>query len=132
MRHFKKVNLKAKKNQRIIVQHLRDLANAERAPEDLECGICDEMRVFYGRDFSNRLITLMREWPEFINEHGQYRFGYIVPAKNSTAHHAYESPLKKWGNREYGQARRRLCAWLADQLEEFIEHGEKMQSRSKP
>ena len=96
-----------------ISNALRRMAQGELV-SNYECGICgnllrlEEQRVIdYVPD--EELSYLMRAWPEFSGDGDFPVWG---------GQHRYHSDAPKWGDDEYGRARKRLCIYLAEKFEE--------------
>ena len=94
-----------------IKEYLYSLASGED-PQFLEDGICFNLTEKFGTSlFSN----VWEDWDEFTGSSV-----YPVPCMGSKAADAYEAASKRgslWEGK-YGDTRRRLCLWLADNIEE--------------
>lgn len=91
--------------------HLLRWASGE-APRDNTRGVCLNLLVLT-RDFDlyKKMETITKEWPEYSGN-----AEYPVPHDTLPPEGAYSWSETLWtGN--YGAARRRLCAWLAEQPE---------------
>jgi len=107
-----------------VVEHLRDLASGDVQPCQLSNGLCwDLTQVLQLRWQFVGEVAL--RWPE----NAERSYHYPVPSYDSshdqrTAYNFYrlfETGFTKWGDNPYGDARRRLCDWLADWLEDNME-----------
>jgi hypothetical protein len=62
-------------------------------------------------DGEDELLDMMQAWPEFSGEE-------FFPVPGGEALYVnYDVP--KWGDDEYGRARKRLCIYLAEKFEEM-------------
>lgn len=96
-----------------LSKHLRKLGTGEVLPVEADCGICYELeRMLPTYKGVRHVIKLMQSWPEYSGDED-----YPVPHFMLPASDAYHYVDDLWGDDEYGNARRRLCTWLADQLE---------------
>ena len=100
-----------------VPQHLRDLATGHEYVGDLYKGICYELSEEY--DIPYELTQyLSMEWPECADDTGEFP----VPHPHLSPRDAYSCESSVWANDPYGDARRRLCAFLADRFEELISY----------
>ena len=85
---------------------------AGEAPRGIRSGICFNLsNLTQDSDLYKKIETITKEWPEYSGN-----AEYPVPHDTLTPKGAYLWPGNLWtGN--YGAARRRLCAWLAEQPE---------------
>jgi len=95
-----------------MINHLRKLSTGEIQPKDDELGICAEIESFFSDSDSDEIMQLSKKWPEFSGDRH-----FPVPNKSRSAQKAFMFIDYLWGDDDYGDARRRLCAWLADELE---------------
>lgn len=111
------------------IEWLYDLADSEVEPDDDTCGLCTTFDKHIAREYNlleGEIDTAMKDWPERCKDSSIW---YPVPHAEFGAQCAYRlavvpsaSPyLNMWGGCEYGDARRRLCAWVADWLETHME-----------
>ena len=98
-----------------VVEHLRKLGNKEIKPKDADYGICAEMEEMMSFTAQMAISRLMSAWP-LVSD----RLAYPVP-------HPYMSAVKAfyfysddiWADDEYGDNRRALCLWLADEIDKM-------------
>jgi hypothetical protein len=94
-----------------LVAHLRALGKGEIQPLDKHQGICFEVLVRFGPE-RQRIKALFSSWPKFS---GCQK--WPVPHPECDAVFAAVSSNNLWADDDYGNNRRELCLWLADQLE---------------
>ena len=88
------------------IQILRDLGTGKRRPKCSAEGLCVEMCAF-------RMVSdLAPKWSEYSGNNE-----YPVPHPTLDPYDAFWSRKQLWRNDAYGDARRRLCLFLADELE---------------
>lgn len=102
-----------------LAQHLRDLGNGVIKPRHTSEGICRELQILVNEDrISPRqriyISILMRGWPKHSGS-------LTYPVRHSwlISETAYHDTNNLWDNDEYGNNRRELCIWLADELEKL-------------
>lgn len=101
-----------------LINHLRGLGTGEIAPvRGGTRGICCELNHLMGEGvitYSEKRVVhcLMTLWPEYS---GSADYPVLTP-RFSSARAAFRFTSDKWEG-TYGAARKRLCLWLADQLE---------------
>ena len=94
-----------------LKRHLRKLGNNKINPTVPGMGICCEIELKYGTKTLKQVKLLFRQWPEFS---GRKVFPVPHPTLGPSVAFLTQNPL--WGNDEYGDARRRLCKFIADNL----------------
>ena len=102
-----------------IIDHLRLLSMKKVEPRLLDCGICEELRA----EFEVNGILLVKrysfDWSEY---NGNYHHPVDHPTKGEEE--AYNDVENLWDNTPYGDARRRLCLHIANEMESEIVEGE--------
>lgn len=93
--------------------HLRALGNGEIQPNHDCYGICNDVGLNFGRESRGKIYGMMPKWPEFTGDRW-----YPVPHQTMSPEDAFDNLDDLWSDDEYGDARRRLCLWLADQIKE--------------
>jgi len=106
------INLPVEKKKEVI-EHLRALSNKELGPLQESLGICSELESHFDINYSE-LAFYFKQWPEFSNSDE-----FPVPSETYTPDVAY-CAKNLWLDNSYGDARRRLCAFLADCLQEEV------------
>lgn len=96
-----------------LIEQLRGLADGSITPADRSIGICNTLDLHDHIHWSI-LDRLFAAWPEFS---GCTTAPVPSPDGRLTALGTYCETPDKWADDEYGNARRRLCAYLADRLE---------------
>ena len=95
------------------IQILRDLGTGVRKPAKTRRGACWALMSFFSYKRSYKTIEqLAPTWPEFSGN-----IEYPVPHPTLDPEKAYVVRKQLWRNDAYGNARRRLCLFLADELE---------------
>ena len=101
-----------------LIAHLRGLSDGSIRPKYKGCGLCQELYLLREEGVISsidrgQVKRLTYKWPEFS---GERRFPVSHPTK--TPEEAYTTTRNLWSLwTTYGRARRRMCAWLADELE---------------
>lgn len=97
-----------------LKEHLIGLSNGYIQPIEKYCGVCMELNWAVGIRARRVIMSLAIDWSEYSgNKH------YPVPTLyDFSAEVAYDKRAL-WDNDEYGDSRRRLCAYLAERLNEF-------------
>lgn len=103
----------AKTNYRKTLLEALEKVNPEH---ELDSGICIQVRGLVHASETDkvyrRLRTLMNKWPEASGDPA-----FPVPSESMLPHLAYHR-FKRWNpGSAYGQARRRLLAWLIAELQ---------------
>ena len=98
-------------NRKELKQYLYDLGTGKRTPLQREFGICEELRWKTSKFLYGHIKTLMEDWPEYSGVSN-----YPVPHPSCPPKAAYYGFDDLWDDSSYGQARRRLCIWLSEQL----------------
>lgn len=105
-----------------LIEHLRRLGNGAMPSQKSE-GICLEVHEFLHENihvnqiqiivsYKKQVAVAMQTWPKRSSS-----TTYPVPHPSKAAYAAYMQD-NIWGNDEYGNNRRELCLWIADQLEQ--------------
>lgn len=94
-----------------LAEHLRKLSSGAVQPKEPGNGLCFEIRRFElcSGSLGNEVIDEMPHWPA-----GTGGDCHPVPHPDQASYYSVEN---KWAADEYGDNRRELCAWLAEQLE---------------
>lgn len=105
----------SRKNYIKIVERLNDLANGAE-PVCIALGICRDIDILMTEDdcgmcARNLVRKIAVDWPEFSGDKD-----CPVPHPERTPLGAFMHVDNLWVG-EYGQARKRLCAFLADEIE---------------
>lgn len=98
-------------NKKAIADHCRGLASGEIKPRHICHGLCSELvKVF---DVQLTELVRISSYPNFS---GDLLFPIKSLNKRLSAEDYYCEHLDKWSGKR-GQARRKFCAWVADELE---------------
>lgn len=103
-----------------VIEHLRALGRKEVDPIDNNQGLCSELseRFYFSGDVCltdeqlEDVQDLMNDWPKSSDE-----IEFPVPHPTMDPVESYCVCDDLWGDDEYGDNRRELCLWLADELE---------------
>ena len=100
---------------RWLIGHLRKLGHKEIEPQWRDDGICSEL-TREGIPNSDLFIAIYAErWPKYS---GSRVFPVPEPDKNPVS--SYSFTKNKWDNTPYGDNRRELCLFIADELEKEL------------
>lgn len=105
---------------KVLIEHLRKLGNREIEPDCTGNGICWELRCLRvkGIDIDYNLIeSIWSNWEHFS---GNISFPLSSPDSKDDPATQWTSRYK-WDNTPYGNLRRELCLYIADELEKTIE-----------
>ena len=97
-----------------IANYLECLANGTITPKNENCGLCKELWYIFGVKTTD--LVDIRMWPKFS---GNIKFPITINGKPQIEYE-YIYDCNKWGDDEYGNVRRELCAWIASKLRERI------------
>lgn len=97
-----------------LIEHLRGLGNRDIDPVGQSWGVCDEIDEFADYLTCDRCKDIMRDWPKRV-DYGDG--GFFVPHPFLSPYTAFMHTDDLWEDSEYGDNRRELCLWLAEQLE---------------
>lgn len=92
-----------------IVEHLRKLGRGDIKPEEPAFGICYELRM---KKWVPNYKAHFFNWPKFSGH-----LQYPVCHESMSAQDAFDSIPNLWCDDSYGDDRRELCLFLADQIE---------------
>ena len=96
--------------------HLRQLGNREAEPDDDRYGICEELKVAFGVkwtvDARFKLVHELRPF-EWLTRSSVYLIGGVKEFHRTDDD---DNDGSLWADDEWGNKRRRLCLWLADNL----------------
>lgn len=100
------------------IDYLNGLADG-KMPADVDMGLCGNLEdhTCVSIELAHALMDTMDRWPEGTGS--QY---YPVPCPSCSgrsrdaAKHLYLDTWHFWKDTPYGNSRRRLCKWLADEL----------------
>lgn len=92
-------------------KYLKQLGAGEETPDNTYGGICGAIEYSLDRKTFGAVKQLMTKWPEFSGDDL-----YPVAHPDMPPMAAYYGVIDLWEDNEYGQARRRLCTWLSEQL----------------
>jgi len=101
-----------------VIDHLRALSTGDAIPEQLACGVCQELirkfKFVLDPELDTKGLTAFySKWPKFSGCHW-----YPVPSpKFEFAMSAYTRERNLWAQDEYGDNRREFCGFLATQFE---------------
>lgn len=118
-----------------IIDHLKGLADGTIEPLDTESGLCSELYYFIEEylglskprwfDFKcGHLRDTFKKWPKSSGS-----TAYPVPNPDCVvgeyfvdqAEDIYEERVNLWADDEYGNLRRELCTFVADELQESVD-----------
>jgi len=99
-----------------VADHCWDLSDGTVLPKDTNDGLCDELELFC-RINCYYMKTVFLESPENLENNATFP----VPSTHLTQKAIFYHYDNEWLDNDYGDARRRLCAWIAEWLEENIE-----------
>ena len=93
-----------------IMAHLYALGNGDALPIHIGEGICNEINDVFDVTINEIIFTY---WPDFSGD-----IYYPVPDAWDicTARDAYECSSNLWDEDLYGNSRRELCVWLANNI----------------
>lgn len=101
----------------LLVKVLRRLSDGSIKPVDNKYGLCQHLvESGFGSELYGLIEPIFEYWPEFS---GARRFPVPHPDGYGDAEVAYEYTVNKWIGK-YGASRKRLCRWLADELEKML------------
>ncbi len=98
----------------VLIERLRSLASGEAKPLDIELGICHEVRMM-SRLMSRPVLFIIVRWPEHSGHSS-----YPVRHPKMSPQDAFMEGSDLWQDDEYGKARKRLCIFIADELEKDL------------
>lgn len=101
-----------------LIEHLRGLSQGTHTPASKGLGLCFDLTnlIRCGKiTIEDRGLALdaMLNWP---NATGDWE--YPVPHPTEPPAIAFVEFPNLWGDDEYGDNRRELCAWIADRLDQ--------------
>ena len=103
-----------------IIEHLRQLGRAEIAPKNRAMGLCSELYNLFRIHFNPELTPYFRTWEEYSGY-----LAYPIPAFSDvgppSAYYQAQSAKNLWAANPYGDARRRLCLHIANEIEKELE-----------
>jgi hypothetical protein len=109
------------KTEKKLIRHLRELGAGKINPKETEYGICCEIEnVFSGIGCVINYGYYYDMWPKFSGN-----YAYPVPYDGMSPGDAFDYTTNLWDGSQYGEARRELCLFLADKLEEGANLGAK-------
>jgi len=79
-------------------------------------GLCEDLQIFYNI-YHNHMETIFLEWPENTEQN----MFFPVPSTHLSQNKMFSCSDNEWLDNDYGDARRRLCAWVAEWLEDHME-----------
>lgn len=92
--------------------HLYALADGETMPASPVHGLCVELKVItITPDLCNKVHQIMSHWPEHSGD-----YEYPVPHPSMSPDRAYQFGRNLWANDAYGNKRRDLCRFIAENL----------------
>ena len=106
-----KVRTKKIRGLKGAAKHLRKLGSIELKAMHPGLGICFEVQRLVSYQNTVFIVRLMGKWPKATGT-----AGYPVPHPELSPPHAFLS-VNLWAADEYGDNRRELCLWLADEIE---------------
>lgn len=93
-----------------LADHLEQLGKGEIQPNKIGFGICYEVDCVAG-EYLDEVRALMTEWPRYSGN-----TFFPVPHPEYGAAFGYSDAKSEWEDDEYGDSRRELCLWLADEI----------------
>lgn len=98
-----------------IIEHLRELADGTVQPSNTDHGLCIQLRRM---NIGVGCMSIMMKWPEYSGN----RFYPIKGTDYRSPHFLYTNTRNLWDfSTKYGQARSRLCDYMADYFEDHME-----------
>lgn len=95
-----------------VIEHLRYLEKGGK-PIDKSYGICRELLKKFDQETAHKIIRLFPEWPEYSGDDM-----FPIKHKKLEPNKAFHRSKNLWNRfTRFGKDRRRLCGWLADNLE---------------
>ena len=95
-----------------VIEYLRKLGNGEIEPGSIKKGICFNLYKCY-----LVVISVYVDWTTWSEFSGDKT--YPVGHDPRDAYESFVEGLHLWEG-EYGASRKRLCLWIADQLEKNL------------
>ena len=96
-----------------VIKHLEQLGKGATVPKDITEGICMEIKQAFGSSAMMEVMSLIPDWPKYS---GNKLFPIPCPY-DGDAKLRYLRTKNLWYNR-YGNLRKNLCMFLAEQLRE--------------
>lgn len=106
-----------------VIEHLRSLG--KEGSEDFTC-ICDSISHVFGHTTKGTIQNMMLEWPKADINEADINDVFVVPGETylegtvSSSEAFHITPGDEMWVGEYGDNRRELCFWLADELEKEL------------
>jgi hypothetical protein len=105
-----------------IIEHLRKLGRREIEPINTTAGICEELRDLFKVAYYHTINTA-KKWLWHSGDSG-----FPVPSPGKDPEDKYFDTPDKWSG-SYGERRRELCLFLADEWEKEWYKGNKTWSK---
>ncbi len=97
-----------------LICHLVELSTDQVEPMNKRTGLCHEITRQYPA-FISAVEDAIAKWPE---NSGVEDFPVVSPWHSPAS--AYLDAIDKWDDTDYGKARKRLCLFVAQELERGI------------
>ena len=95
-----------------LINHLNALGNGEIEPVENHLGLCDEISLSFGHRKLQVVKGYFKDWEFFSGS-----VAFPVPHDTMSDTDAYFFSGNLWANNEYGDSRRLLCNFLANELQ---------------
>jgi len=107
-----------------LIEYLTSLGTGEIKPKSTEYGICHSINYeFCNSDAYNYLEKISKLWVYWPKYSGSKLYPVGIDSKKYYPDYLFVNVENLWGDDEYGNNRRELCLWLAEQLEKGLKYG---------